>query len=64
VLGGGLKSFAKYETGVVNQSEAMDQILRLIRDVPGVWENLKRQAGEKRRMAQHLRKRARTKKAA
>jgi len=64
VLGGGPKSFAKYETGVVNQSVAMDQLLRLIRDVPRVWENLKRQAEEKRRIEQRLRRRASTKKAA
>ena len=64
ILGGGPKSFAKYETGVVNQSEAMDQLLRLIRDVPGVWGNLKRQAEAKRRVAQRLKRRMSVRKAA
>jgi HTH-type transcriptional regulator/antitoxin MqsA len=64
VLGGGPKSFAKYETGVVNQSAAMNQLLRLIRDVPGVWENLRRQAEERRRAAQCLKRQMRTKRAA
>jgi HTH-type transcriptional regulator/antitoxin MqsA len=64
ILGGGPKSFAKYETGVVNQSAAMDQLLRLIRDVPGVWKNLKGQAEEKRRKVQRLKRQGRVKKAA
>ncbi|MBI3757946.1 MAG: type II toxin-antitoxin system MqsA family antitoxin [Deltaproteobacteria bacterium] len=64
VLGGGPKSFAKYETGVVNQSAAMDQLLRLIRDVPGVWENLKAQVEKKRQDVQRLQRRMKTKKAA
>ena len=64
VLGGGPKSFAKYETGVINQSTAMDQLLRLIRDVPGVWENLKKQAETKKRLAQRVRRQAKTKNAA
>ena len=64
VLGGGPKSFAKYETGVVNQSEAMDQLLRLVRDVPGVWANLKRQAETKRRISQRLKKRTSVRKTA
>lgn len=64
VLGGGPKSFAKYETGVVNQSEAMDQLLRLIRDIPGVWANLKRQAEAKQRVTQRLKRRTSVRKAA
>ena len=55
---------AKYETGVINQSTAMDQLLRLIRDVPGVWGNLKKQAEAKNRLAQRVRRQAKTKKAA
>lgn len=64
VLGGGPKSFAKYETGVVNQSTAMDQLLRLIREVPGVWENLKRQAEEKKKSIQRIKRRGGVKRAA
>jgi HTH-type transcriptional regulator / antitoxin MqsA len=64
VLGGGPKSFAKYETGVVNQSEAMDQLLRLIRDVPGVWDNLKRQAETKRKITQRFKRHSSARKAA
>jgi HTH-type transcriptional regulator / antitoxin MqsA len=64
VLGGGPKSFAKYETGVVNQSEAMDQLLRLIRDVPGVWGNLKRQAEAKRKITQRFKRHSSARKAA
>lgn len=64
VLGGGPKSFAKYETGVVNQSAAMDQLLRLIRDVPGAWENLKKQSEERRRVEQRARRRMSIKRAA
>lgn len=64
ILGGGPKSFAKYETGVINQSEAMDQLLRLIRDVPGVWKNLKRQAEAKRRITQRLKRRMSIRRAA
>jgi HTH-type transcriptional regulator / antitoxin MqsA len=64
VLGGGPKSFAKYETGVVNQSVAMDQLLRLIRDVPGTWKNLKKQSEERRRVEQRARRRTSIKRAA
>lgn len=35
LLGGGANSFNKYESGAVTQSEPMDLLVRLIRDVPG-----------------------------
>jgi transcriptional regulator with XRE-family HTH domain len=35
LLGGGVNSFHKYESGTVIQSAAMDLLIRVVRDVPG-----------------------------
>ncbi len=64
IFGDEPQCFTKYETGVLNQGAATDQLLRLIRDVPGVWENLKQQSEERRRVEQRHRRRTSLKRAA
>ncbi len=36
ILGGGAKAFARYETGQVTQSKAMDNLLRIVDEYPSV----------------------------
>lgn len=36
ILGGGLKAFARYETGTICQSTAMDNLLRILDEYPNV----------------------------
>ncbi len=64
MLGGEPKNFTQYEAGIINQSVEVDQLLRLVRDVPGVWENLKKQSEERRRVEQRHRRRTSLKRAA
>lgn len=45
IFGGGPVAFSKYENDDVMQSEAMDKLLRLSLEVPGVIEKLARDAG-------------------
>ena len=40
ILGGGVKSFARYESGIVTQSRAMDNLLRIIKTYPNTLEVL------------------------
>lgn len=40
ILGGGKKSFARYENGTVTQSKPMDNLLRIIRDFPYTLESI------------------------
>lgn len=40
IFGGGPVAFSKYESDDVTQSEAMDKLLRLCIEVPGVFEHL------------------------
>ena len=40
LLGGGEKSFARYENGHVTQSRAMDNLLRILNDYPFVLKAL------------------------
>lgn len=40
LLGGGPKAFAKYESGVLTQSRAMDNLIRMVDSVPGAIECL------------------------
>ena len=40
LLGGGPKAFAKYESGVLTQSRAMDNLIRMVDAVPGAIEFL------------------------
>lgn len=46
LLGGGLKSFARYESGSVCQSRAMDNLLRILDSFPFVIRAIKRGASE------------------
>lgn len=48
VFGGGPVAFSKYENDDVAQSEAMDKLLRLAAELPGVFELLSRRAGLER----------------
>lgn len=41
LLGGGPKAFAKYESCVLTQSKAMDNLIRIVDSVPGAIEFLK-----------------------
>jgi len=43
IIGSGPKSFAKYETGAVNQSKAVDTMLRVIRNHPELLQRLARE---------------------
>ena len=45
VFGGGPVAFSKYESDDVVQSEAMDRLLRLARDLPDALDKLLRDAG-------------------
>jgi HTH-type transcriptional regulator/antitoxin MqsA len=47
IFGGGPVAFSKYENDDVMQSEAMDNLLRLASEVPGVKEHLAARAGVK-----------------
>lgn len=40
LLGGGINAFSKYETNSIVQTKAMDNVLRLVRDVAGAAEYL------------------------
>lgn len=40
IFGGGTNAFSKYEKGVVIQSRAMDKLLRVTDNIPGVFEAL------------------------
>ena len=46
ILGGGLKSFARYESGSVCQSRAMDNLLRILDSFPFVIRTIKRGVSE------------------
>jgi len=45
IFGGGKNAFSKYERGVVLQSEAMDNLLRLVDRYPGLLEDLREFSG-------------------
>lgn len=45
IIGGGLKAFARYESGVVNQSKAVDGLLRTIKRHPDTLSRLARERG-------------------
>lgn len=45
IFGGGPVAFSKYENDEVTQSEAMDKLLRVAYEVPGVFENLVANSG-------------------
>lgn len=45
IIGGGAKAFAKYETSAVNQSQAVDLLLRTIRRHPDTFFRLVRERG-------------------
>jgi HTH-type transcriptional regulator/antitoxin MqsA len=40
LFGGGVNAFSKYERNSITQTKAMDNVLRLVRDVPGAAEYL------------------------
>jgi HTH-type transcriptional regulator/antitoxin MqsA len=46
ILGGGLKSFARYESGLVCQSRAMDNLLRILDRYPYVICAIRRETSE------------------
>jgi HTH-type transcriptional regulator/antitoxin MqsA len=46
ILGGGLKSFARYETGQICQSKAMDNLLRILDRDPQVIHLIQRETSE------------------
>lgn len=47
ILGGGLKAFARYESGTVCQSRAMDNLLRILNEHPETLQVLKKRMGSK-----------------
>ncbi|HIF9272531.1 type II toxin-antitoxin system MqsA family antitoxin [Photobacterium damselae] len=50
VFGGGPVAFSKYESDDVMQSEAMDRLIRIARDVPASLDKLMADAGVKRKI--------------
>ncbi|MBN7122899.1 hypothetical protein BSU01_14440 [Erwinia billingiae] len=50
IFGGGPKAFSKYESDDVIQSEAMDKLLRLARDIPDAFNMLKEISGQEVRV--------------
>jgi HTH-type transcriptional regulator/antitoxin MqsA len=55
LFGGGVNAFSKYETNAITQTKAMDNILRLVRDVPSAAEYLaKREHIQLRSITQHI----------
>ena len=51
IFGGGPVAFSKYESDDVMQSEAMDRLIRVARDVPASLDKLMANAGVKRSIA-------------
>ncbi|CAK1760134.1 MULTISPECIES: type II toxin-antitoxin system MqsA family antitoxin [Vibrio] len=51
IFGGGPVAFSKYESDDVMQSEAMDRLIRVARDVPASLDKLMANAGVKRQIA-------------
>ena len=54
ILGGGLKSFARYESGKVCQSRGMDNLLRILDSYPFTLNVI--QKNEAKKLAQHIQK--------
>lgn len=54
ILGGGLKSFARYETGQVCQSRGMDNLLRILDSYPFTLNMI--QKNEAKKLALHMQK--------
>lgn len=52
LFGGGSKAFSKYERGDVTQSVAMDRLMRIATEVPGVEAWLRGEAGMKSRVVE------------